>query len=324
MPNQAQKSRPVTPSKHLTFDPWNTASTGHQLSDSNLGTGWQRIREAKLAQQLRTGDCTINSFVSGNGRDRIFKKGEWEWDWGGDAKGGRGGPGGGRRASAPRGVVGVERDSKQRDIRSLMRVNKAAVPAGSSLRGKYEPASGKTVAGSIDRSGDGDGVSTLASRVELEPGPFVTTTDGDVAKPESKPQPQPWQKISSASSGPGVVSESTILHGVTIYVNGQTTPMISDHKLKQLLVVHGATLALSLSRRVTHVIIGKPNAGPGRGAGGGLAAGKIQKEIQRGGWCSMRIVGVEWVLESVKAGKRLPETKFVINLSNQRSVLDFM
>ncbi|KAL4943530.1 hypothetical protein BDV06DRAFT_221188 [Aspergillus oleicola] len=118
---------------------------------------------------------------------------------------------------------------------------------------------------------------------------------------------------------------SKILANTKIYINGQTTPLISDHKLKSLLVSHGATLSLSLSRRITHVIIGKPNQGPGRGgAGGGLAAGKIQRENSRGGWRGVRVVGVEWVLESIKAGKRLPETRFAVNLSGQRSVLGFM
>ncbi|KAL3462940.1 BRCT domain-containing protein [Aspergillus heterothallicus] len=324
-----------TPTNHLVSDPWNSASSGHQRSESNPGTSWQRTREAKLAQQLRTGDCTINSFTYSR-RNRVYEKGEWEWDWGGDARQGRGGPGGGR---GTRKEV-VEGDSKQRDIRSMMKVNKA-IPA-KRLSEKIESGEDKDVGKQVDRASS---TSIPASRVEMEPGPFVygksrtratTITASDftntatytssLAMPtnaSSLTQSNPSSDTTiSTSSSP--LTESTILRGAIIYVNGQTTPMISDHKLKQLLVAHGATLALSLSRRVTHVIIGKPNSGPGRGAGGGLAAGKIQKEIQRGGWRGMRIVGVEWVLESIKAGKRLPETKFAVNLSNQRSVLAFM
>ncbi|KAL3445101.1 hypothetical protein BJX65DRAFT_310253 [Aspergillus insuetus] len=319
----------LVPKNHLFFDPWNTASSGHQRAESNPGTSWQRTREAKLAQQLRTGDCTINSFTYG-GRVRVYKKGEWEWDWGGDAKQGRGVPGGGRGS---RKEV-VEGDTKQRDIRSMMRVNKAAPGVAGSLSGKVE---GKK--DSVDQ-GISNSISISASMDELVPGPFtfgdsrITTSTPTVTTPISTQatttttnltQPtQPTPIDTTPPSSSTQPTESTILRGAIVYMNGQTAPMISDHKLKQLLVAHGATLALGLSRRVTHVIIGKPNAGPGRGAGGGLAAGKIQKEIQRGGWRGMRIVGVEWVLESIKAGKRLPETKFVVNLSNQRSVLAFM
>ncbi|KAL8933107.1 MAG: hypothetical protein Q9211_005957 [Gyalolechia sp. 1 TL-2023] len=88
--------------------------------------------------------------------------------------------------------------------------------------------------------------------------------------------------------------------------------MVGDHRLKQLLAENGARVSISLGRRsVTHVILGTPNGGVGGGgAGGGLAASKIQKEIQRVGGKGVKYVGVEWALESLKAGKRLPEAQF--------------
>lgn len=286
-------------SNHLTFDPWNSASTGHQRGESNPGTAWQRTREAKLAQQLRTGDCTINPFAYGDVQEKVYEKGEWEWDWGGDAKGGRGGLGGGR--SMPSRRAGAGPDSKQRDIRSMMKVRKAGGGGSDSL--------GKAVK---DKSVG----SSLPASTQI-PGPVHTPTPTSTPKPnllevsedrlEQMPgavggndsaasvnhKSIPEQPPTKPSNGTGI--ESTMFRGTTIYINGQTAPLISDHKLKGLLVAHGATLSLSLSRRVTHVIIGKPNSGPGcGGAGGGLAAGKIQKEIQRGGWRGMRIVGVEW------------------------------
>jgi hypothetical protein len=46
--------------------------------------------------------------------------------------------------------------------------------------------------------------------------------------------------------------------------------------------------------------------------------------MARGGWRGIRIVGVEWVLESIKAGRRLPEVRFAVNLGSQRSVLGYM
>lgn len=105
--------------------------------------------------------------------------------------------------------------------------------------------------------------------------------------------------------------EKGIFSGLCIYINGSTAPAIGDHKLKHLLAEHGAHLSIVLGRRsVTHVIVGKPNDGRGAGAGGGLAGSKIQKEIQRVRGKGVKFVGVEWVVESVKAGKRLSEARF--------------
>ncbi len=106
-------------------------------------------------------------------------------------------------------------------------------------------------------------------------------------------------------------AEKQIFAGLTIYLNGSTAPVISDHKLKHLLANHGANISIALGRRsVTHVILGKHNDGKGAGAGGGLSGSKIQKEISRVGGKGIKFVGVEWVIESLKAGKRLSEARF--------------
>ncbi|KAI5926973.1 BRCA1 C terminus domain-containing protein [Camillea tinctor] len=102
-----------------------------------------------------------------------------------------------------------------------------------------------------------------------------------------------------------------IFDGVVVYVNGSTHPLISDHKLKHVLAEHGGRLSSHLGRRkVTHVIVGRPTGSAGAGAGGGLAGGKLQREIQKIGGCGVKLVSVEWVLESIKASKRLPEARF--------------
>ena len=109
-----------------------------------------------------------------------------------------------------------------------------------------------------------------------------------------------------------------IFAGTTIYINGSTHPIISDHRLKQLLVSHGARLSIALGRRtVTHVILGRTNADGG--CGGGLAGGKLQKEIVTVRGKGVRFVGVEWVVDSLKAGKRLPEARFrVMEMAGER------
>lgn len=102
-----------------------------------------------------------------------------------------------------------------------------------------------------------------------------------------------------------------IFAGLVIYINGSTYPQCGDHKLKHLLAENGGRVSIHLGRRqVTHVILGRPSVAGGAGAGGGLAASKIQKEIKRVGGCGVRYVGVEWVLDSIAAGRRLPEARF--------------
>ncbi|UKZ83294.1 hypothetical protein TrVFT333_011102 [Trichoderma virens FT-333] len=103
-----------------------------------------------------------------------------------------------------------------------------------------------------------------------------------------------------------------LFDGVTVYVNGSTFPLVSDHRLKQLISENGGNMSLNLGRRkVTHVILGRSNGSTcGRGTGGGLAAGKLEKEIRKIGGCGVKFVSVEWVLQSIQEGKRLPEARF--------------
>lgn len=111
-----------------------------------------------------------------------------------------------------------------------------------------------------------------------------------------------------------------IFHGLCFYINGSTMPLMSDHKLKYLLTQHGASQSITLGRRtVTHVILGTA-------CGGSLSGSKLQKEIAKTRGNTVKFITVEWVLESVKAGKRLPESRFSsVKLTSERqsSVLGF-
>ena len=90
-------------------------------------------------------------------------------------------------------------------------------------------------------------------------------------------------------------NKAPLFANLTIYINGSTAPMVSDHKLKFLLSEHGARMSIALGRRsVTHVILGVPNSGVGKGAGGGLAGGKIEKELRKVGGKGVKFVSVEW------------------------------
>ncbi|KAH7325986.1 hypothetical protein B0I35DRAFT_474695 [Stachybotrys elegans] len=102
-----------------------------------------------------------------------------------------------------------------------------------------------------------------------------------------------------------------LFDGVVAFVNGSTFPLVSDHKLKQIITENGGQMSLHLGRRrVTHVVLGR-TAGSGTGAGGGLAGSKLDREIRKqGGSGAVKFVNAEWVLESLKVGKRLPEARF--------------
>ncbi len=110
--------------------------------------------------------------------------------------------------------------------------------------------------------------------------------------------------------------QKRLFDGLCFYINGSTAPVVSDHRLKHLIAENGGRVAIALARRsVTHVILGKnkdrsrvrvdpssnDKAASGRvggvvvgGAGGGLAAGKLQKKIQRVGGRAIKYVTVEW------------------------------
>jgi len=75
-------------------------------------------------------------------------------------------------------------------------------------------------------------------------------------------------------------------------------------------VHHGAHVSAHLRRSsTTHVILTRAGR-VGSGAGGGLAAGKLQKEIDLRKASTIKYVSVQWVLDSIKVGKKLPERPY--------------
>jgi hypothetical protein len=113
------------------------------------------------------------------------------------------------------------------------------------------------------------------------------------AKAAADATPDPHSHVSKCSSIPPNSVEGNIFAGLCFHVNGSTAPLVSDHKLKHLLAAHGAKYSIALSRRnVTHVILGTVSAQGG--AGGGLAATKLQKEIARTGGKAVKHVTAEW------------------------------
>ncbi|KAF8254109.1 hypothetical protein K440DRAFT_639886 [Wilcoxina mikolae CBS 423.85] len=115
----------------------------------------------------------------------------------------------------------------------------------------------------------------------------------DTPQNTSVPSSSSSSAATTISTPPPAKTAKPIFSSCSIYISGTTAPLISDHTLKHLLVHHGAHVSTLLRRSTTtHVIL--TTAGKvGSGAGGGLAAGKLQKEI-----------------DSRKAGKKLSEAKY--------------
>ncbi|KHN97004.1 brct domain containing protein [Metarhizium album ARSEF 1941] len=173
------------------------------------------------------------------------------------------------------------RDSRNRKLNSQFR----SAPQGHDVEAN-EPRAGATV---VDMLRTPRLMATTATTTTTT----TITAKRDVPAGEDPPR------------GPGIFA------GCVVYVNGSTYPLVSDHKLKRVLVENGAQTSLHLGRKkVTHVILGRPAGGLVKGAGGGLAGGKMEREIRRIGGAGVRFVGAEWVLESLKTGRRLPEARF--------------
>ncbi|KAI9738853.1 MAG: hypothetical protein M1834_008360 [Cirrosporium novae-zelandiae] len=285
-------SRVAQPTRHI-FDPWNSASTGHQRSDGNPlsgSTSWRESRDRKLGYQFRSG---------GSGGPRIYDSmGAGSENFRRDGRLENGG--------WVRGASGL-RAKGQRSLKEML---------GGVGKVGLEDVSGKKGGGIVDAvdierdnnsNGNGNNNNNNNNINNNNINNNKNNNNRNNNNRNNNTIPTKKEPINTQTRS---TSKKIIFLGLCIYINGSTMPHISDHKLKRLLSENGATLTLSLRRKsVTHVILGMPNTKTARGgcvgAGGGLAAGKIQKEIQTAG----RGGGVR-VLKSIEAGKRLPESRF--------------
>ncbi|CAI7570551.1 unnamed protein product [Penicillium glandicola] len=312
-PKSPGKPKPE-PQNHLHFDIWQSASTGHQVAAEGGGflgsTSWRDARSAKLTRQYQTGDC-----LEGRGRG-VGKTVTRESTLVPGAFDGKcmpqsptNIPASGEWAMVP-GDVAKRNDLGVRDIRSFMGVSKrkAVDELGKDMKTKTKK---------LRTAGGDPGLVPIPDVKEVE-------KEKEKAQIEDKPQPE-----SRSAASLDLKSTSNIFAGVNIFVNGSTLPQISEYKLKHLLVSNGAKTSIYMARKtVTHVLIGQPNTGAVggtavSGAGGGLSARKLQQEIARGGWKGVKVVSVDWALESIKAGRRLAESRFPgmhVAARGQRSV----
>ncbi|KAH7060434.1 hypothetical protein B0J12DRAFT_648830 [Macrophomina phaseolina] len=282
LPSQGQGATPPDRSaetKRQHFDPWNSSSTGHQRADNRLAgcTSWRESRNAKLAAQFGGGtdvgvplSDTVGAGSEAFGQDGRKENGDWE----------RGAPGLRGKGQLPIWEFMGHASKKEKLVLDGHR--------------------------SKDQGMCSKGVEKTSFATNGQAGKAVDQTGASAGKRHHDPKGSSAEVETLGHVPP--TSEKQIFRGLCFYINGSTAPTISDHKLKIMLAAHGANTSIALGRcTVTHVILGRSGDG---GAGGGLAGGKLQKEITRIGGKGIKYVGVEWVVESVRAGKRLPEAGF--------------
>lgn len=267
------------------FDAWNSSSTGHQRADNNLSgsTSWRESRSRKLEHQFS--DTTRQG-----GKRLADTVGAGSEGWGVDGRLENG--------AWTRGAVGLRGEGQIGVREAFRKVRKTEID---------EDEEDMELSQNVKCEGLGKEKETLEDEdTPTSAQQEIMVKDLESASPPAKRYPQ-------------------ILRGLTIYINGSTFPLVSDHKLKQMISQHGGHLSIHLGRTVvTHVIIGTPNGYSGKGgAGGGLAGSKIQKEIAKVRGKGVKFVSAEWVLESIKAGVRLPEARFTtlkLATKDQKSV----
>ncbi|KAI0509419.1 BRCA1 C terminus domain-containing protein [Xylaria bambusicola] len=271
-PSKPPVPRAAEPIYGQSFDPWNSSSTGHQRAENRLGgsTGWRDSRNRKLMSQFTGG--------AGGGKRVSDTVGEGSQDWDPKAKA----------------LITPEMRSRAQSSVFDMLANPGSMKPSSYSSGSAPAPPSLMTSNSASFSNFGESASK-------KPGPSDSMTAEERLMLQRKEEDDAREQAKQPRG---------IFDGVVVYLNGSTHPLISDHKLKHVLAEHGGSMSSHLGRRkVTHVILGRPAAG-GYGAGGGLAGGKLQREISKMSGPAVKFVGVQWVLESIKAGKRLPEARF--------------
>lgn len=294
MPNKAPIA--ARPSKAI-FDPFNSSATGHQRAENKLSgsTSWRDSRHRKLHQQFSSG--------AGGGKRVSDSVGAGSLDFGRDGRTENGG--------FEKGAKGL-RKSTQKSLWESVTVSKADDVSSErpSKRIKTEETSAKPCSTKFVnpytpfRKEDGNIRETSWTSLSdlLEPINPLPSTDESCT---SNLKQEEETKDVDPQAPPQIFSS------LNFYINGSTYPL-SDHALKHLISSHGGNMSIALGRKtVTHVIIGKTNSRGGGGSGGGLSGSKIQKEITSMRGKGIKFISAEWISESVKAGKRLPESRFV-------------
>ncbi|KAK2750716.1 hypothetical protein FQN57_002789 [Myotisia sp. PD_48] len=306
-----------------TFDPWNSTSTGHQVADS---------RSSKTTNWRQTRNNTLNTQYAGNsqagnqpGRRGISQKpSEPQNTKNGDIRSFLGGVNKRRRVDEAGRYDYWNKTSTSKPTQKTSRPPPLFVPYAAAndlyTEDSVEVADDPSI---LDISETGGAICFSHTKENNRKTDLDKKRKYDDEEREALAYIQhqanrnsisyTYKHESDTSTVPieaGVVGiqghvepleNKQIFANVTVYINGSTSPLISDYQLKSLLVKHGAKLSMELGRRnVTHVILGRPNTKSqdsnlqGKGVGGGLAGRKLQYEIQRTRGKPLQFVDVEW------------------------------
>ncbi|KAG9525829.1 hypothetical protein KCV07_g1061, partial [Aureobasidium melanogenum] len=293
-PHQLPPPTSAKPKRRF-FDPWNSSSTGHQRADNSLAgsTSWRESRSLKLSNQFAGGASggarladTVGAGSENFGKDGRLENGDWA-----------------------RGASGL-REKGQISVVEAFRVKKVGVKDTAIEKEKAKLVVDEAQEQTLDLLDipSAQPIREDSSQDQVQPSSY----EDKLLREDSSPNERVHEKKHDQETGDITTPKvPQVFAGTCIYINGSTFPTISDHRLKHLLVTHGARLSIHLGRRsVTHVILGRPNASAIPGAGGGLSASKMQREIAKIGGKNVKFVTAEWVMESVANGKRASEQRF--------------
>lgn len=288
------KNKNLQPRNHQIFDPWNSASTGHQRAENPYSrtTEWRDTRREKLARQFRAGDTPPT--LASEARDARGRGGQWQWVSKHEAARLELGVSDIRQYMGGIAKTGGHNAAEEQDKIDLLKKGDSSTPSFFSLTERER---------AFFKIGNSPSPSSSSSRsLVIDKIPSSSTKFGLHRKETTKSQ----------------TKRKGIFTSLTFYINGSTYPTVSDHRLKRLIAEEGGNLSLYLARKsVTHVILGlsttttttttnrcestnanaKKEANKNPTGGGLLAAGKLQKESlskTSGFGRGIKYVNVEW------------------------------
>ncbi|KAI9637868.1 BRCT domain-containing protein [Dioszegia hungarica] len=112
-----------------------------------------------------------------------------------------------------------------------------------------------------------------------------------------------WEVRTAKMEEQARAKKSDLLKGLVFYINGSTGPRVSNLQLQHLITANGGRFVPMQSASCTHIL-----------ASGGLSGTKTQKWIDgqggRGSAKRMKVVSVDWLLDSVEKGVKLSEAGY--------------
>lgn len=299
--------RPTPIPRQRTLDIYASTSTGHQVgSGISKSSSWRQSRTSKLNQQYRYGTSSAAQPAAACTTNKPPKQSTFTSCSGNPTpKAAATSPAGSTSAKQ---LIPIYKLGPQ--IKSLPKASPATAPAKSAI-----PLYSTTKQNHSNTS------QTTSSAPAGPPLPKSTTKS-------TPPPPTTNSALAPPTQPSNALLPKQIFKGCRIYISGTTYPIISDRELKCQLANHGAKIFLTIRRSsTTHVIVATPsNSDTLTGTGGGLAAGKLQKEIQSKA-NHIKYVSVQWAMDCIKQQKKLAESRYSIlslRSSKQQSMMSLM